>query len=77
MAKEDQKEKTFVFQTDFIGRDRRQSGFPWAVTIGVNEPLDYTTVPSLGDSSGVIMKWIHTTFGREAVGCILPLFPPS
>ena len=77
MAEEDQM-KTFAFWTHFIGRDWLRSRFPWAVTTGINEPLDYTTVtPSLGHSDGAIMEWIHARFGREAVGCIPPLFPPS
>jgi hypothetical protein len=77
MAEEYQNKKTFVFQNWFIGRDWHESRFIWAVTMAINEPLDYTTIPSLGHSSGVIMKWIHTTFGPEAVGCILPLFLAS
>ena len=76
MIEEDQM-KTFVFGTGFIGRDWHQSRFPWAVTMGINEPLDYTTVSSFDYSDGVIMEWIHTMFGREAVGCTLLLFPPS
>ena len=64
----------FSFSTWFVGRNGVLRRFVWAAfgTECIPPNSDYLEVAWKGAGlyPGIIMEWIHETFGSKALGCI-------
>jgi hypothetical protein len=68
----DKEKKVFSFSNDFVGRDGSRGHFIWILERSVTEPDNYPEYGWRQMKPGLLMSWIKTTFGSNALGCTHP-----